>query len=102
MSPIALSDEQMSAILRAAEPLHVADRSAFLEAVASALRAIANRAWWSSHAIITVEHNQSGARLCDLAEHADAWHGEVFAQSYLHGLNRPEAKRQVESLCYNA
>ena len=53
---------------------------------------LANRAWWSSHAIITVEHNQSGARLCDLAEHADAWHGEVFAQSYLHGLNRPEAK----------
>jgi hypothetical protein len=63
---------------------------------------LANRAWWWSHAIITVEPNQSGARLCDLAEHADAWHGEVFAQSYLHGLNRPEAKRQVESLCYNA
>jgi hypothetical protein len=53
---------------------------------------LANRAWWSSHAIITVEHNQSGARLCDLVEHADAWHGEVFVQSYLHGLNRPEAK----------
>jgi hypothetical protein len=37
-SPIKLTDEQLDAIVRAAQPLTPADRGAFLEAVASALR----------------------------------------------------------------
>jgi hypothetical protein len=37
-STIRLSDEQLSAIMRAAQPLAPADRGAFLQAVAAALR----------------------------------------------------------------
>jgi hypothetical protein len=36
--PISLSDDQLSAVMRAAGPLHPADRSAFLHAVAASLR----------------------------------------------------------------
>jgi hypothetical protein len=36
MPPLALSDEQLSHIMRAAQPLRPADREAFLEAVAVA------------------------------------------------------------------
>ena len=36
--PIALTDAQLAAVMRAAEPLAPADRGRFLEAVASALR----------------------------------------------------------------
>jgi hypothetical protein len=36
--PLALSDEQMSAVLAAAEPLAPSDRSQFLQALADALR----------------------------------------------------------------
>ena len=50
----------------------------------------------------TIMTRGSGARLTDLAEHADAWNGEVIAQVYLHGRDRPEAKRPVESLSHNA
>jgi hypothetical protein len=38
--PLALTDEQLSAIMAAAEPLAPADRSAFLEDVAAALAAL--------------------------------------------------------------
>jgi hypothetical protein len=38
MSPIALSDEQLTAVLAAAAPLRPDDRSVFLEAVAMALQ----------------------------------------------------------------
>ncbi len=38
MKPLALSDEQMTAILHAAAPLPVADRDTFLQAIADALR----------------------------------------------------------------
>ena len=38
MAPLALSDEQMDAIFRAARPLRVADRDAFLQDVAAARR----------------------------------------------------------------
>ena len=41
---------------------------------------------------MVVSRNHHRRAQPDLAEHADAWHGEVFAQSYLHGLNRPEAE----------
>jgi hypothetical protein len=37
MPPIALSDEQLAAVMAAAQPLAFADRSAFLEDVAAAL-----------------------------------------------------------------
>jgi hypothetical protein len=37
MPPIALSDEQLAAVMTAAEPLALADRAAFLEDVAAAL-----------------------------------------------------------------
>ena len=36
--PLSLSDEQMDAIMRAAQPLPPGERSSFLEAVATALR----------------------------------------------------------------
>ena len=38
MRPLRLTDDQLSALWRAAEPLHVQDRGAFLQAVAEALR----------------------------------------------------------------
>ena len=38
MSPIALSDEQLTAVMAAAAPLAPADRGPFLEAVAASLR----------------------------------------------------------------
>jgi hypothetical protein len=40
MSPLSLSDDQMDAVMRAAAPLHPADRSAFLERMAERLRGI--------------------------------------------------------------
>jgi gluconate kinase len=40
-SPLALTDEQMSAVLRAAEPLEPRDRASFLRDVALALAALA-------------------------------------------------------------
>ncbi len=55
----------------------------------------------NAHPIASCARDNSGARLSDLAEHADAWNGEVTAQGYLHGLDRPEAKRSVKSLCHN-
>jgi hypothetical protein len=36
--PIALTDEQLDAVMRAAQPIAPVNRSAFLQAVASALR----------------------------------------------------------------
>jgi hypothetical protein len=41
--PLALSDEQLSAIMGAAMPVAPADRAAFLEAVAAALGGLAQR-----------------------------------------------------------
>jgi hypothetical protein len=38
MFPIALTDEQLDAIMRACQPLQPADRGPFLEAVAAALQ----------------------------------------------------------------
>jgi hypothetical protein len=38
VQPLKLTDEQMDAVLRAAEPLHPVDRSPFLEALAAQLR----------------------------------------------------------------
>jgi hypothetical protein len=38
MPPIALTDDQLSAVYSAAQPLDVADRGPFLQAVAAALR----------------------------------------------------------------
>jgi hypothetical protein len=38
MAPIRLTDEQMDAVFRAARPLRVADRDAFLQDVAAALQ----------------------------------------------------------------
>jgi hypothetical protein len=38
MAPIGLSDEQLDAVFRAARPLRVADRDAFLQEVAAALQ----------------------------------------------------------------
>jgi hypothetical protein len=38
MPPLALSDEQLDAVFRAARPLRVADRDAFLQEVAAALQ----------------------------------------------------------------
>jgi hypothetical protein len=38
MPPLALSDEQLDAVFRAARPLRVADRDAFLQDVAAALQ----------------------------------------------------------------
>ena len=38
MTPIHLSDDQLDQIFRAARPLHVRDRDAFLQAVADGLR----------------------------------------------------------------
>jgi len=38
MAPIRLTDEQLDAVFRAARPLRVADRDAFLQDVASALQ----------------------------------------------------------------
>jgi hypothetical protein len=38
MAPLALSDEQLDAVLRAARPLRVADRDAFLQEVAAVLQ----------------------------------------------------------------
>jgi hypothetical protein len=40
MSPLSLSDDQMDAVMRAAAPLHPADRSAFLERMAERLRGV--------------------------------------------------------------
>lgn len=40
LRPIALTDEQLSAVMAAAQPLALADRSAFLEDVAAALAAL--------------------------------------------------------------
>jgi hypothetical protein len=40
MSPIRLSDPQFDAVMRAAQPLQPADRSAFLRAVAHRLRGV--------------------------------------------------------------
>jgi hypothetical protein len=38
MSPIALTDQQLDAVMAAAKPLQPADRGPFLEAVAAALQ----------------------------------------------------------------
>jgi len=38
MPPIKLTDDEMEAVYDACRPLHVADRDAFLQAVADALR----------------------------------------------------------------
>jgi hypothetical protein len=37
-SPLALTDEQLDAVMRAAQPLAIGDRAAFLQDVAAALR----------------------------------------------------------------
>jgi hypothetical protein len=40
MSPLSLSDDQMDAVMRAAAPLHPADRSLFLQRIAERLRGV--------------------------------------------------------------
>lgn len=45
--PISLSDDELSAIMRACEPLAPEKRGAFLQAVADALATCPNRARWS-------------------------------------------------------